>query len=170
MKHLGEEIIQEGFDSTVVKNRDAARGIIFNNKNELLFIYSSYYNDVSFPGGGVEDGETLVSTLFRECLEEVGAVIDTHKDFYKIVEKRVNGISREDCNIFTSYYYICTYKELVEPSLLDYEKELGYKTVWMSIEDAIKLNTETLSKLIKNNKYTGVVERELRIIKELQKM
>ncbi len=169
MKHLGEEIIQTGYDDKVHVVRNAARGIIFNDKKEVLFIYSSFYDDVSFPGGGVEDDEDLITTLKRECLEEVGAIIDSYKDFCFITEKRALT-PKIDVNVFVSNYYICTCSNYTEPKLLDYEIELGYKAVWMSIDDAIKLNNKTLDKLIKYNKYTGVVQRELRILEELKKI
>ncbi len=169
MKHLGEEIIQNGFNEKINKTRDAARAIIFNDKKEVLCIYSSHYDDVSFPGGGVEEGETLISTLHRESLEEVGAVIDTYEEFYKITEKRML-FNEEDFNIFNSYYYICTYKELKEPMLLDYEIELGYESRWISLDDAIELNTKTLLKLERKYHYCGVVERELRILKKLKEI
>ncbi len=170
MKHLGEQIIQEGFTENKVLERNAARGIIFNEKKELLFVYSKFYNDVSFPGGGVEPEETIEQALYRECLEEVGAVINSHKEFYKITEKRDSSFSKDNYNVFHSFYYICTYKELVKESLLDYEINLGYETRWMSLEDAINLNSETLEKLINKKKYTGVVQRELRILEELKKI
>ncbi len=168
MIHLGDEIIQEGFVGDALIERNACRGIIFNDKNEVLFIYSSFYDDVSFPGGGVDHGETFQEALYRECLEEVGVIIDSHKDYYKISEKRKTK-SIGDYNVFTSHYYICTYKEITNNCLLDYEIELGYQTKWLNIDEAIKLNEKTLKKLISNNKYTGVVKRELRILNELKK-
>lgn len=168
MKHLGEEIIQKGFNDLKTKSRDAARAIIFNDDKEVLFIYSSYYNDVSMPGGGVDEGEDLIEALYRECLEEAGAVLDSHKEYYKITEKRANITSKEEFNIFTSYYYICTYSKLVEPSLLDYEIKLGYENRWLSLDEAIKLNEKALIKLTKNKKYTGVITRELRILNKLK--
>lgn len=167
MRHLGEEIIQDGYCETSFKCRDAARGIILNDKKEILFIYSSHYNDVSMPGGGVDSGEDLITALKRECLEEVGAIISSYKEFYKITEKR--KLHKEKHNVFTSYYYICEYEKLVETSLLDYEIKLGYENRWMTIDDAISLNENTLERLISNNSYTGVIVRELRILYQLKK-
>lgn len=166
LKHLGEEIIQKGFDQTKFIERISARAIIFNEKKEVLFVYSKFYDDVSFPGGGVDPGESMEQALKRECLEEVGAIIDSYEEYYKITEKRAPSNTKQ--NIFTSYYFICTSSEYTKNSLLPYEIELGYETVWMNIEDAINLNTNTLKKLIKNKKYTGVVERELRILNQLK--
>lgn len=169
MRQLGNDLIQDGFDCSINKCRDAARAIIFNEKKEILLIYSSHYDDVSFPGGGVEDGESLIETLLRESLEEVGAVIDSYKEYYKIVEKRLYIPSKINYNIFTSYYYICTYSELKEPRLLDYEIKLGYESKWLSIDEAINLNNNTIKKLKKNNSYCGVVQREIMILEELKK-
>lgn len=44
--------------------------LIVNSKNEVLLGYS--HNTYQFPGGHVEDGETLVETVNREILEETG--------------------------------------------------------------------------------------------------
>lgn len=168
LKHLGDFIIQEGFDDSNVIERVSSRAIIINEKKEVLLIHSSFYDDATFPGGGVDEGENLIVALKRECLEEVGCVIDSYKDFCMITEKRAP--SKTVANVFTSYYYICTYNEMVEPSLLDYEIKLGYSSVWYKIDDAIKLNEKTLGKLIRNNKYTGVVERELRVLHHLKEV
>ncbi|MFI3252534.1 MAG: NUDIX domain-containing protein [bacterium] len=168
MEHLGEIIIQKGFVPKVEIERISSRGIILNEKNEILLIHSTFYDDVTMPGGGVDPGESLTDALHRECLEEVGAVIDDFKPFFKITEKRFQ--KNMDANVFTSYYYICTCKEFVETSLLDYEIKLGYSSVWMSFDDAINLNTKTLNKLIGENKNTSVVEREIRILNKLKEI
>lgn len=167
MRYLGEDIIQDGFNSAKNIERVSARAIIINEKKEVLLIHSAFYDDVTFPGGGVDDGEELIDALKRECIEEVGAVIDSYKEYCMITEKRAD--SNMEANIFTSCYYLCTYSHMVENSLLDYEKELGYSTVWMSIDKAISLNEKTLKKLQEKNKYCGVVQRELRVLFELKK-
>jgi len=44
--------------------------LIINSDNELLLGYS--HNEYQFPGGHMEDGESLVETAVREVLEETG--------------------------------------------------------------------------------------------------
>ncbi len=44
--------------------------LLINSNNELLLGYS--YNDYQFPGGHVEENETLIQAVNREVLEETG--------------------------------------------------------------------------------------------------
>lgn len=43
-----------------------------------------------FPGGGMEEGETLEDTLIREMLEETGYKVkpDSIREFLKVKERR----------------------------------------------------------------------------------
>lgn len=60
--NLSEEDITE-----VVKR---VKVLLINSNNEILLGYS--HHTYQFPGGHVEDGETLLETVNREILEEVG--------------------------------------------------------------------------------------------------
>lgn len=44
--------------------------LAINSNNEILLGYS--HNDYQFPGGHVEEGESLLQTVKREMLEETG--------------------------------------------------------------------------------------------------
>lgn len=55
-------------DMTEVVKR--VKVLIINSKNEVLLGYS--HNNYQFPGGHVEEGETLIQTVNREILEETG--------------------------------------------------------------------------------------------------
>lgn len=60
--HLNEKDITE-----VVKR---VKVLIINSNNEVLLGYSN--NNYQFPGGHVEEGETLIETVLREIKEETG--------------------------------------------------------------------------------------------------
>ena len=104
--------------------RTTARGIILKGE-EILLMYTKYYNDYSFPGGGVDSKEDLVTGLKRELMEETGArdvevlselgYIDEYRPYYK---------EEYDLIHMESYFYFCTTSEnFQEPQLEEYEKK-----------------------------------------------
>ena len=51
--------------------------LLVNSNNEILLGYS--HNTYQFPGGHVEDGESLETTIMREIQEETGIVMNIEK-------------------------------------------------------------------------------------------
>ncbi len=52
--------------------RKAVRAIVLKGES-ILLLYTKRYNDYSFPGGGLDEGESLTTGLIRELKEETGA-------------------------------------------------------------------------------------------------
>jgi 8-oxo-dGTP pyrophosphatase MutT (NUDIX family) len=165
MKQLGEIIVSQLLTGQTKETyRQAARGIVRDGE-KVLMIHCAFFNDYTFPGGGVENGEDPVYALQRECSEEAGVIIKNIRPFYKIVEKR--EIDEETYMIHESLFYLCDIAEYCEQHLEDYEIELGYKPVWITIDEAIENNLLRMNSLTDKD-YTGVLERELRILNELK--
>lgn len=165
MKQLGDLIVSNTLNGQMIEtHRMAARGII-KRGNEVLMIHCAYFDDYTFPGGGVEAGEDPIVALKRECMEEAGVVIKDIKPFYKIVEKR--DITEDTYLIHESLFYLCDIESYCETHLESYEVELGYNAVWISIDEAIKRD-EIRKNLLKETDYKGVLERELRILNALK--
>src|SRR3989338_1731393 len=62
-----------------IKNKSGNKFLIVKrNTNEI-----AYPGKWAFPGGKLEKGETLLKTLKREVLEEVGLEIDENKHYLK---------------------------------------------------------------------------------------
>lgn len=83
--------------------RIAVRGIILHG-DELIFIHRirvvdgverEYY---VFPGGGMEDGETLAECIARELMEELGIRVNVVRTVYRF---------EDDTSI--EYYLLCEY-------------------------------------------------------------
>lgn len=57
-------------DSDMTEVVKRVKVLLVNSNNEVLLGYS--HNDYQFPGGHVEDNETLIQAVNREVLEETG--------------------------------------------------------------------------------------------------
>lgn len=57
-------------DSDMTEVVKRVKVLLVNSNNEVLLGYS--HNNYQFPGGHVEDNETLIQTVNREVLEETG--------------------------------------------------------------------------------------------------
>lgn len=129
-----------------VIRRAAVRAVIMKD-NKLLMVYSGP-GDYKFPGGGVKNGEVNEEALVREVLEETGYSIVKIKEKLGMV-KTINNDQYEEGSIFEmeSHYYLCQIEDKQGLQQLDeYEAELGFQPVWISIEDAIRNNEEIMLK------------------------
>ena len=161
MIQLGDVIISNNLSTqNKCKKRIAARAIICSN-DKVLLIHSKFYNDYTFPGGGVESNESDFDALVRECHEEAGALISEIKPFCITVEKC--EIDADTYLEHESHFYLCKKIGDCSLELEDYEVKLGYEPVWLSIDEAIKYN-ETKKNSLKGTDYSGVLERELRVL------
>ena len=64
-------------DSDMTEIVKRVKILIINSKNEILLAYS--HNDYQFPGGHVEENETLIQAINREVLEETGIELKSYK-------------------------------------------------------------------------------------------
>jgi 8-oxo-dGTP pyrophosphatase MutT (NUDIX family) len=126
-------------------SRVAARAVI-QRDGRLLLLRSGPDGDVTFPGGGVEEGETLHQALSRELVEECGRqVIDCGPVLLTYVDSRAD---RRGPGIFTmhSHYLACTVGEQDLPLALEpYERELDLRPTWLTVEKAISINLAALA-------------------------
>lgn len=103
------------------------KALIINSKDEILLGYSD--KTYQFPGGHLEENETINECLIREIKEETGINIDNNiEPFYKIIyyTKNYHNTNKNRKNIIY-YYYIHTDKEYnIENTNLD-EHEINDK-------------------------------------------
>lgn len=155
--------LQDYMEGGSVYKRTAVRGIIQKDK-KYLFIHSKY-GDHKFPGGGMEQGESLEQTLMREVQEETGYLVkkESISDGILVHEKRKGD--PDDILEMDSYYYFCdTYETIGERNLDEYEKEFDYKVSWMTLEEAITNNES-----VKNYENIPWIKREIMVMKILLK-
>ena len=126
--------------------RTAVRAVILHGQ-DLLMVFSSAVGDYKFPGGGVDDGESHEQALARELCEECGAsLLSVDGELGAVIE--YNFAKEKDFDVFkmTSHYYFCRVSDgFGAQKLDDYERDLGFKPVWVNIDDAISTNKALLN-------------------------
>lgn len=122
--------------------RPSARSIIIKD-HKIAMVHSIKYNYYKFPGGGLEQNETLEEAVIRETLEEAGLIIErTTIQEYGYVH-RVEKCQNEDYEFFVqdNYYYLCKVKEeKAIQNLDDYESEEQFTLEFIDPIKAIDIN------------------------------
>ena len=133
-KTLGIEPTDEILERTF-RFRKSARAVLFNDKDEVCLQLVGKYNYYKLPGGGVEVGETEEEALKREIVEEVGCDITLEKELGITIEFR-NQLDL----LHISYGYMTRVQgETREPAYEQGEIDEGYQSVWVPLEEALRL-------------------------------
>lgn len=114
--------------------RKAARALVFNREGKIAILFASKFNYHKLPGGGVEDGEDILTGLERELLEETGCKVEMRpQDVGVVIEYR-----SEDGLLQISYCYLAdVIGEPGEVAFTEREIENGFELQWLSMEEAI---------------------------------
>jgi 8-oxo-dGTP pyrophosphatase MutT (NUDIX family) len=149
-------------------DRRAARGIVLKG-SKILLLYTKRYNDYSFPGGGVDPEEDLITGLKRELAEETGAKnVEVINEFGYIAEYRPHYKPEYDLIYMLSYFYICkTDDEFTDVNLEDYELANGMSPIWIDIHEAISHNKAVISNQEKSMGFS--IERETLVLELIVK-
>lgn len=165
MKELFIIDLKDYKDSFEVYKRPSARAIIIKD-HKVALVYSKKYDYFKFPGGGINNGESIIDALVREVQEEVGlVVIDNSIKEYGVVLRIQKG---DNNKIFyqENYYYLCNVKDVIyDQNLDDYEMEEEF--VLKFVEPLIAINKNYSLNLDKMNQI--MVERDAKVLELLIK-
>ena len=125
--------------------RISARAIIPGPGNTFLLEYIARDGYYVFPGGGVEDGESLEDALIREVREESGFAVDASsiQRYGQIVLKKSNrdyaGFDQRYIGI-SVYFKVNSLGKQFHTDMTDNEKDWRMTPKYMKLEDAIVSN------------------------------
>lgn len=145
--------------------RPSVRAVIVRN-GKIAMVHSLKYDYYKFPGGGIEDGESMIDALVRETAEEAGLAVDLSSIKELGYVHRVQRSDRDDADLFIqdNYYYICDASEETIPQNLDnYEAEEGFTLEFVDAACAIATNREKDH----GPKDRNMLEREARVLEIL---
>lgn len=144
--------------------------LLINSKHELLLGFS--HGTYQFPGGHLEENESLSTCINRELLEETGINIDTRdlSSFFLIKHYNKNYLNSGKNRLSLIYYYAINTDEayhLENTNYTDNEKEGNFSLVYVSFDDVEQVLIES----IPNNPKNEIIVREmLMAINEYKKL
>ncbi|RUO37486.1 DNA mismatch repair protein MutT [Aliidiomarina shirensis] len=152
-------------DMRVLK-REAARGIV-RRDDKILLLYTERYDDFSFPGGGIDAGESPIVGLKRELQEETGAQdIQVLSPFGKVTEYMPTWKKDWDLMHQTSYWFHCDVAEELGASNLEhYEINNGMSAHWVSLAEAVAHNQKVIQQRPKTMGLS--IHRETLVLEQL---
>lgn len=138
MCELNDKIIlgQDGLSDKVP--RLTARAIVRNQDGLYAVMYSDKFKLHSLPGGGVEDGEDVLTALRREIYEETGCVCDEIKELGIVAENRASL----DYTQINYYYVVTTTHKPGENHLTESEQASRTVVQWHAFEEMMRLINE----------------------------
>lgn len=154
-------------NSDSIIHRNAARAIVLKN-DDILLLYTARYHDYTLPGGGIDDGESVINGLIRELTEETGAQDITNiQEFGLYEEYRPWHKNNAEVMYMQSYCYVCEISgELLATNFEAHEINNGMQPVWKNIYHAIAHNEATMAN---SNKKGLSIERETFLLKLIVK-
>ncbi len=127
------------------KLRPTAKGIVLDGDGNIALL--SIRDQVGFPGGGVEEGETFEEAFIRECDEEIGCAVGIISTIGKAKQYRAKDVKQYEF----VYFIAKVIGEKGVPSTSQ-DDELGIKVIWLSKEKAGEI-LERQIKDIPENEY-----------------
>lgn len=117
-------------------HRKAVRAVLSDGAGRVALMHARQRNYYKLPGGGVDEGESLVDALDRELMEEVGAKATVTEMLGEVVEFRDFVKMKQ-----TSYAFSASLNgEPSAPSPTQSEVDEGFEVKWVDgLGEAIKL-------------------------------
>ena len=144
MRQLFEIDLRDYEDSDCVFSRPSARAIIIRDDNKIALVYSKNEKYYKFPGGGIHEDEDKKEALIREVREEVGLIVipESICEFGSVMRRQRSNVSPNTIFEQENYYYTCkTKNQIVDQELDNYEAEAGFMLKFVSLDEAILVNS-----------------------------
>jgi len=148
---------------SVYKEYKASRAVIFDIDHNIALVHSRKNNWHVLPGGGIKDGESEVDACRRELLEEVGCSAKNIRELGMTEEYRNESKIHQICYCFLAEVD----GEKGIPDLEDDEIEEGFETIWVSVDEAVKIfENEMMGTINDKSKFTYM--RNITFLKEVK--
>ena len=118
--------------------RITARAIVKNQDGLYAVMYADKFKLHNLPGGGVEDGEDVLTALHREVYEETGCDCDEIQELGIVSENRASL----DYTQINHYFVVTTNHSSCENHLTGSEQANRTVVKWVTFDEAVRLINE----------------------------
>ena len=135
---LNDKIVLGTEGLSIKTPRITARAIVKNQDGLYAVMYADKFKLHSLPGGGVEDGEDVLTALRREVYEETGCVCDEIQELGIVSENRASL----DYTQINHYFVVTTNHSSCENHLTESEQANRTVVKWVTFDEVIRLINE----------------------------
>lgn len=122
--------------SIVWRDRPTVKVVLFNDAGDIALIGNKVNEFFLLPGGGIDEGESAIDGVRRECLEETGCEIEILGELGITEDFRLR-----DSKHCISFGYSARATSHGTPSLTESEADIGAYVKWISLAEAKALLT-----------------------------
>lgn len=120
--------------SIIWKNRPTGKVVLFNEENQIAVIGNKVNEFFLLPGGGLEENESLIEGVKRECQEETGCEIEIQEALGVTEDFRAR-----DSKHCISYGYTAKVISYGNTKLTESEIDIGAYVKWIPLTEAVAL-------------------------------
>lgn len=145
------------------------KALIINSKGKILLVFNN--NTYQFPGGHVDDGETIDECIKREIKEEIGINLVVKEDPFLCIETYDSNYFNTSKKVLNTIYYYRFFTDLEpDPSNTMYD-ELELKSEFnLFYVDFRKIEEFLISKIETNDIDPKIAREMLHVVKEYNKI
>jgi len=146
-------------DPTNFRLRTAARAVVLDDQHKVALLYVGIHDYYKLPGGGIEDGEDIMTALDRELLEEIGCKADVIGE----VGQTIQLLSQSQLKQISYCYLAKQVGEKSEPNYTDEERQNGFQIYWAKdIDEAIACMEKSN---VDDYRSKSIVKRDLALLR-----
>jgi len=145
------------------------KGLIFNSKNQILLVYNN--NTYQFPGGHLDENESIDECIKREIKEEIGIDVNVVDDPFLSIETYDNNYFGTGKKVLNTIYYYRIFSDedpdITKTHYDELEANSEFKLFYINFKDI----EEFIKNKIDEKEFDVRIAREmLHVVKEYNKI